>query len=65
MAIQRLGEETPDQLLSAKKTLELSNKAYFLYLTQTPEEQAKLLKMVLSNCRIDSVGLYPNIQKAL
>jgi site-specific DNA recombinase len=63
MAIQRLEEEKPDQLLNAKKTLELANKAYFLYLTQTPEEQAKLLKMVLSNCRIDGVSLYPTYRK--
>ena len=40
----------PDRVLNGFKILELANKAYFLYLKQTPEEKAKLLKMVLSNC---------------
>jgi site-specific DNA recombinase len=63
MAIQGLQEAIPDQLLSAKRTLELANTAYFLYVTQNPAEQAKLLKMVLSNCRIDGVSLYPTYRK--
>jgi site-specific DNA recombinase len=63
MAMQGLQEATPDQLLCAKRTLELANKAYFLYVTQNPAEQAKLLKMVLSNCRIDGVSLYPTYRK--
>jgi site-specific DNA recombinase len=63
MAIHGLQGEKPDHLPNAKKTLELANKAYFLYLTQTPEEQAKLLKIVLSNCRIDGVSLYPTYRK--
>jgi len=52
MAMQGLEDAHPDRLLTAKRTLELANKAYFLYVTQTPAEQAKLLKMVLSNCPV-------------
>ncbi len=63
MAMQGLQEANPDQLLTAKRTLELANKAYFLYVTQNPAEQAKLLKMVLSNCKTDGVSLYPTYRK--
>ena len=63
MAMQGLEQASADTLLTAKKCLELANKAYFLYVTKTPAEQAKLLKMVLSNCRIDGVSLYPSYRK--
>lgn len=63
MAMQGLEQASKDSLLSAKKCLELANKAYFLYVTRTPAEQAKLLKMVLSNCRIDGISLYPTYRK--
>jgi hypothetical protein len=63
MAMQGLQEATPDQLLSVKRTLELANTTYFLYVTQNPAKEAKLLKMVLSNCRIDGVSLYPSYRK--
>jgi len=45
LAMQELEQASPDMLLTAKRTLELANKAYFLYVTQKPEDQAKLLKM--------------------
>jgi DNA invertase Pin-like site-specific DNA recombinase len=63
MAIQGLEQASPDVLLTAKRTLELANKAYFLYGRQNSEERAKLLKMVLSNCRIDNTSLYPTYRK--
>jgi hypothetical protein len=50
-------------VLNASRILELENKAYFLYFHQTTEEKAKLLKMVVSNCRIDAVSLYPTYRK--
>ncbi len=52
-----------DRVLSAKRILELANKAHFLYVTQKPAEQAKLLRMVLSNCSVDAVSLYPTYRK--
>ncbi len=52
-----------DRVLSAKRILELANKAYFLYVAQKPAEQAKLLRMVLSNCSVDAVSLYPAYRK--
>jgi site-specific DNA recombinase len=63
LAMQGLEQASPDLLLTAKRSFELANKAYFLYVAQKPEEQAKLLKMVLSNCRIDGVSLYPTYRK--
>ncbi len=63
MALQGLEDASPDRLLTAKRTFELANKAYFLYVTQNPMEQAKLLKMVLLNCRFDGVSLYPTYRK--
>jgi site-specific DNA recombinase len=63
MALQGLEQASSDVLMTAKRALELANKAYFLYVTQTPEEQAKLLKMVLSNCRMDNASLYPAYRK--
>jgi site-specific DNA recombinase len=63
MAIRGLEEASPEQLLTAKRTLELANKAYFLYVTQNPAEQAKLLKTVLSNCKTDGVSLFPSYRK--
>ena len=53
----------PERLLDAAKILELANKAYFLYVKQNHAERAKLLKMVLSNCGIDAVSLYPTYRK--
>ncbi len=41
------------------RILELANKAYFLYLRQPPTEKAKLLRIVLSNCKVDAVSVYP------
>ncbi len=55
--------DEPAQLLTASRTLELANKAYSLYVRQNPAEQAKLLKMVLSNCKIDAVSLTPTYRK--
>lgn len=63
MAIDGFRESTADRVLSAKKTLELANKAYSLYLTQNSAEQAKLLRMVLLNCSIDAVSVYPTYRK--
>jgi len=52
-----------DRLLDVKRTLELANKAHFLYVTQNPAEQARLLKSVLLNCSIDGVSVYPTYRK--
>jgi site-specific DNA recombinase len=63
MAINAIQESSTDRLLSAKRILELANKAYSLYLTRNPAEQAKLLRMVLLNCSIDALNLYPTYRK--
>jgi hypothetical protein len=41
----------------------LSKVAYFLYVRQGHAEKAKLLKMVLSNCGIHAVSLYPTYRR--
>ena len=63
MAIQGLKQSSPERILDSVKILELANKAYFLYVKQPPAEQAKLLKMVLSNCSIDATSIYPTYRK--
>jgi hypothetical protein len=55
--------DEPARLLTASRILELAKKAYFLYVRQTPAEQAKLLKLVLSNCKIDAVNIAPTYRK--
>jgi len=45
------------------RILELANKAYFLYLRQPPAEKAKLLRIVLSNCKVDALSVYPTYRK--
>ena len=52
-----------DRVLSARKTLELANVAYSLYLTRKPAEQAELLKKVPLNCSIDAVSITPTYRK--
>src|SRR5579864_8233408 len=61
--MQGLQHANPDMVLTAKRTLELANTAYFQYLTQNPAEQGRLLKKVLLNCRVDGVSLYPTYRK--
>ena len=62
-ALQGLEQAKPERMLDAMRTLELANKAYFLYLKQEPAEKAKLLKMVLLNCGIDATTVYPTYRK--
>ena len=62
-SMQGLEAVRPERMLDAAKILELANKAYFLYVKQNHTERAKLLKMVLSNCGIDAVSLYPTYRK--
>jgi site-specific DNA recombinase len=49
--------------MDSVRILELANKAYFLYLKQPPAEKAKLLRIVLSNCKVDAVSVYPTYRK--
>jgi len=55
--------ENPERVLDRVRILELENKAHSLYVTQTPQEKAKLLRMVLSNCAVDAVSVYPTYRK--
>jgi hypothetical protein len=63
LAIQALKQSSPDKFLDAKRILELANKAHFLYLRQSHVEKAKLLRIVLSNCKVDAASLYPTYRK--
>jgi len=63
MALDGLERQSPDRLLDGVRILELANKAYFLYLKQPPTEKAKLLRIVLSNCKIDAASLDPTYRK--
>jgi hypothetical protein len=61
--IRAVGEIKPERMLDAVKILELANKAYFLYVKQSPSEKAKLLNLVVSNCAIDAASVYPTYRK--
>ena len=45
------------------RILELANKAHSLYVTQTPQGKAELLRLVPSNCAADAVSVYPTYRK--
>ena len=62
-AISALDGRWPEHLVDATRALELANKAYSLYLRQKPAEQAKLLRIVISNCSVDAVNIYPTYRK--
>jgi site-specific DNA recombinase len=63
VALQGLDQDSPERVLNGIRILELANKAYFLYLKQPPVEKAKLLRIVLSNCKIDAASVYPTYRK--
>ena len=60
---RRVGASKPGEALRGVRILELANKAYFLYLKQPPAEKAKLLRIVLSNCKIDAASVDPTYRK--
>jgi site-specific DNA recombinase len=62
-SLAKLELPTAGRVLDAKRILELANKAYPLYLTQNPSEQAKLLRMVLLNCAVDGVSIQPTYRR--
>src|SRR5260370_19140475 len=55
--------ENPERALDRVRILELANKAHSLYVTQSPQEKAQLLRMVLSNCAVDPGSVYPPSSK--
>jgi DNA invertase Pin-like site-specific DNA recombinase len=63
MAVQGVEQQSPERILDGVRILELANKAYFLYLKQPPVEKAKLLRIVLSNCKIDAASVDPTYRK--
>jgi site-specific DNA recombinase len=63
LALDGLERQSPERLLDGVRILELANKAYFLYLKQPPAEKAKLLRIVLSNCKIDAANVEPTYRK--
>jgi site-specific DNA recombinase len=63
MAVQAVQRQSPERILDSMRILELANKAYFLYLEQPLTEKAKLLRIVLSNCKIDAASVDPTYRK--
>ena len=63
IAMQGLAQQSPERIANRVRILELANKAYFLYLKQPPAEKAKLLRIVLSNCKVDATSVYPTYRK--
>ncbi len=62
-ALDRSAQQNSERILDGIKILELANKAYFLYVKQQPAEKAKLLRIVLSNCKIDAASVDPTYRK--
>ena len=62
-SIHSLKVARPERFLDAARILELAQKAHSLYVKQPPAERAKLLNIVLSNCAIDAVNVYPTYRK--
>ena len=62
-ALETLKLRSQDGVQNGLRILELANKAYFLYLRQPPAEKAKLLRIVLSNCKVDALSVYPVYKK--
>jgi len=54
-----------DRTMDVARILELANKAYLLYKTQNSFEQAKLLRMLVSNCSVDAVTVRFESRKTL
>ena len=61
--IERVGVGKTGMLAGCARIVELTNEAYFPYLKRDHTEKTKLLNMVLSNCGIDAVSLYPTYRK--
>ena len=59
----RLQQPRPALLVTAEKILELAKQAEFLYKSQDPVEQRRLLETVLSNCTFDRGTLCPTYTK--
>jgi len=59
----RLERPNGEMMLTSEKILELAKQAEFLYKTQDPIEQRRLLETVLSNCTFDRGTLCPTYTK--
>jgi hypothetical protein len=57
--LARLAQPNGRIAITAEKILELAKRAVFLYETQDPAEQRRLLETVLSNCTFDRGSLCP------
>jgi hypothetical protein len=61
--ISRVKHPTDSPVINVEKILELAKKAEFLYKSQNPTEQRRLLETVLSNCTFDRGSLVPTYSK--
>jgi hypothetical protein len=61
--LARLEHANGHVAVTGEKILGLAKKAEFLYKTQNPTEQRRLLETVLSNCTFDRGSLCPSYAK--
>ena len=59
----RLGDKSEPAVDEAQETFELLKRAPILYLEQTHEERARLLKALLSNCILKGGSIEPVYKK--
>jgi DNA invertase Pin-like site-specific DNA recombinase len=62
-AMAQLSGPAPQYAVTGAKILELAKQAEFLYKSQNPTEQRRLLETVLSNCTFDRGSLCPTYSK--
>jgi site-specific DNA recombinase len=59
----QLDQASHDYEQTGLQILELAQTAYSLYVTQTPDERASAVRMLLSNCAFDRGTLIPTYTK--
>jgi site-specific DNA recombinase len=61
--ISKLVEADKDYFVTALQIISLTTKAYSLFMSSTPEQKNRLLKMVLANCTLDDEKVRYEVQK--
>ncbi len=63
ISLERLQEAEDNYYITAKYVLALTNRAYDLFMSSEVEERRQLIKLVLSNLRVDGENIVCDVQK--
>lgn len=61
--LEQLKEAEDNYFITAKYVLELVNRAYDLFVSSEVEEKRQLIKLILSNLRVDDENVVWDVQK--